>query len=45
MMPTLLIAVPESDPAVPAVAGLAAFSATSPWLTSAPGRRRGAEGR
>jgi hypothetical protein len=45
MMPTLLIAAPESDRAAPAAAGAAAFSATSPWPTSAPGRRRGAEGR
>ncbi len=45
MMPTLLIAVSESDRAAPAAAGEAAFSATSPWPTCArASRRRGAEG-
>jgi hypothetical protein len=46
MMPTLLIAAPESDCAAPAAAGAAAFSATSPWPTCARASRpRGAEGR
>lgn len=44
MMPKLLIPVPEAARAVPAAAGTAASSATSPWPTSARRTpRRGAE--
>ena len=43
-MPTAHARLVARDPAVPAAAGLAAFSATSPWPTCVrSGPRRGAE--
>jgi hypothetical protein len=45
-MPTAHARLIARDSGVPAAAGLAASSATSPWRTCArPGPRRGAEGR
>jgi len=46
MRPRLLSPVPEAARAVPAAAGAAASSATSPWPTCGPrAPRRGAEAR